>query len=806
MLERGVRRRPRASTVELLATALGLDAPQRQALVRAAGRQAGWSAPEAPVSQAESGDSQSSERGAGLRIDVAPPPDGGRIGAVPRELPRPPVDFTGRARELAVLRGLFDPEPGGSAEAGSPATRRGRPVSIAMIDGMAGAGKSALAIHAAHLLADAGAFPDGQLYLNLQGASPGHMPLSPLDGLGRMLRSLGMDPIATPGQVDEAASRFRSLVAGRRLLVVLDNARGAEQVRPLLPGSPTCGVLVTSRQVLSTVEGAQVLHVDTPSSEDALELLGRIVGVDRVEAEPEAAAEVVRWCGYLPLAVRIAGARLAARPRWSIRELAEQLADATDRLETLQSGDLALRASFDASLHALEESSDPVDQAALAAFGLLSLPDGPDLGLTAAVNLLDQPEASTQELLERLVDAQLLESPRPGRYQFHDLVRAHARDHAAQRYTACERTHALTRLIGFYTATAWRTLALLRPGDRRAMSADPRWSAGGLTFADVTQAVTWLEAERANLLAAITQAQASAGYEIPLELPVQLSRALFGFFVVGGYLNDWAEANRAAVALAQRIGDRAGEASAQTDLGTAYEWLGRYTDAMACQQESLAIFRELGDHDGEAGSLNNLGLVYERLGRFEDAIACHQESLAIFRELDNRRGQASSLNNLGVVYGRVGRCDEAIVCLRESLGIFRDLSAGLAQANTLRELGVVYGRLSRHSEAIARHRESLGLFRTLGASLGQANTLQQLGVVYGIVGRHEEAVACLQDSLTLFRDLSARGSQTRVLRDLGDALLLAGRESEARLVWHEGLEIGTMLQIPEVDEIRARLE
>ncbi|HEY7198562.1 MAG TPA: helix-turn-helix transcriptional regulator, partial [Candidatus Dormibacteraeota bacterium] len=442
---------------------------------------------------------------------------------VPRELPRPAADFTGRDAELAELLALLDPPgPGG-----------GEPVVISAIDGMGGVGKSALAIHAAHRVVADGRYPDGQLYVDLQGSTAGVPALGPLDALGRLLRSLGLDPSAIPTDVEEAAARFRSLAATRSLLVLLDNAHGADQVRPLLPGSPTCGVLVTSRQALTMLEGSHALHLDVLPRRQALELLGHVVGPDRVAAEPVAAAEVVRWCGGLPLAIRIAAARMAARPSWPVQALADHLADATRRIEELRAGDAAVRASFDVSLHALLAGRDARDRDAAAAFGLLSLPDGPDLGVPVAARLLDAAEPAAQAWLERLVDAQLLETPRPGRYRFHDLVRLYAREHAAARQPEDERRAALTRAMGFYTATAWGTLAVLRPGDRRLAAADPRWTAGGLAFDTAPAALAWLETERANLLAGITQA--AAGAAVAPELPGQLTQALFGFCYARSY-------------------------------------------------------------------------------------------------------------------------------------------------------------------------------------------------------------------------------------------------------------------------------
>src|SRR6266536_918773 len=563
--------------------------------------------------------------------------------SIPRELPFPPTDFTGRGGELADLRALIatgvavDRAAGGVGVRAGGAGRPG-PVAIIAIDGMGGIGKSALALQIAHQLADAGAFPDGQLYVNLHGATPGLAPLAPLDALGRLLRALGVDPAAVPTEVEEAAARFRSLAAERRLLILLDNADSPRQVRPLLPGSPTCTVLVTSRQVLATLEGARSLHLDVLPPEHALALLGRIVG------------------------------------------------------------------------------------------------------------------------------EQLLESLRPGRYRFHDLVRLSAREHATGQHPEPERLAALARLFGFYTATAWHIMTLLDPGNPRPATADPRWTGGGLPFTDELVALAWLETERANLLAAIAQA-AQAAPAVPAELAGQLTRALYGLFETRGYWQDGLQANQTALRLARRTGNGAAQASAHEDLGVIYLRLGRYADASTSAQESLVLSRELGDRHGQDNSLANLGRVYGRVGRYVEAIDCLQESLVLGRELRNRWHQADSLQGLGMVYGRQGRFVEAIACLQESLTLSREL----------------------------RNRSC------------QADSLQGLGMVYGRVGRFVEAVDCLQESLTLRRELGEHHGQAEALRDLGDALQAGAQQQQAEAAWQEALIICEALQLPEAEELRGRL-
>ncbi|MDQ7909756.1 AfsR/SARP family transcriptional regulator [Phytohabitans sp. ZYX-F-186] len=383
---------------------------------------------------------------------------------VPRQLPIPAREFTGRAAELAELDRTGDGAP-----------------TVTAIAGMPGVGKTALAIHSAHRLA--ARYPHGQLYMDLHGATAGLTPLEPLPVLGWFLRALGTDPAAVPTTLAEAAAAFRSRTAGSRLLIVLDNAADAAQVAPLLPAGPECRVLVTGRRPLSALDGAAHMHLSTLPAAEAIELLARLAGRDRVAAEPKAAAELIRWCGSLPLALRIAGARLAARPGWTVAALTERLADARRRLDELQLAEASVQTSFDVSYQQLVASGDEMDTWAAMAFRLLGVPDGPDVAVPVAAELLGRAEHVTERVLERLVDAQLLETPTPGRYRMHDLLRQYARDLAERERGAPAVAAALAHALGWYTATAWRTLDL----------------------------------ERANLIAAVRQAAGSPG--VPDENP-----------------------------------------------------------------------------------------------------------------------------------------------------------------------------------------------------------------------------------------------------------------------------------------------
>jgi DNA-binding SARP family transcriptional activator/DNA polymerase III delta prime subunit len=634
-----------------------------------------------------------------------------------------------------------------------------RRVPVVALSGPPGVGKTALAIHAAHGLVER--FPDGQLYVNLHGATAGLQPLPPLEVLGRFLRALGADPAAIPTELEEASAAFRSRSAHRRLLVVLDDAADAAQVVPLLPASPGCGVLVTSRRVLSALEGATHLHLDVLGPAEAVELLARLAGRERLAAERGAAVEVAHLCGHLPLALRIAGARLAARPAWPVGAVAERLADAQRRLDELELAEVGVRASFQVSYQQLRDGPDALDRAAAEAFGLLGVLDGPEVGLPVAARLLDAPEDAAERRLERLVDAQLLETSTPGRYRLHDLLRLYAGELARRQHPEPVRAAALTRALEFYVATAWQTLELLRPGDYRLARVETRWRKGGIEFADDQAALGWLEMERANLLAAVQQGATDPG--VPAEIPIQLAQALFGFYLVRNYWRDWLSVTQTALAVAGRVGDRSAQAQAYNDFGLMDWGAGRYAQALGRHEQSLTIRRELGDRPGQAASLLNLGLVAASEGRYDQAVAYNRQGLAIFEELGDGRGQANGLANLGEVYQRQGRYQEALACLHDSLAIY-------------------WERVDRH---------------------GQANSLRDLGVVYRRQGRYRETLACLQDALAIYRELGDRQGQANSLRELGGALRALGRLEEARARWLEALAILEQLQATEADQVRA---
>jgi DNA-binding SARP family transcriptional activator/Flp pilus assembly protein TadD len=725
-----------------------------------------------------------------------PPPRGAvAVTAAPRVVPRqvPPdiSGFTGRCAESATLRELLRPvDPPG-------------PMSIATINGIAGVGKSALAVHAAHVVADR--FPDGQLYADLAAGTPGVSPLAPEVVLGRFLRALGVGDQDIPSTPEDASARFREVTAGRRLLVVLDNARDSVHVRPLLPTSPSCAVIVTSRQVLSTLDGATPLRLDALSSDEAVDLLGRLAGRHRCADDPDAADQVARLCACLPLAVRIAGARLAARPSWPMRVMADRLTDAQRRLDELQVADLGVRASFQLGYYLLAASPDDQDRAAARAFPLLALLDGPDVGVPVVARLLDQPEPAAEAALERLVDSQLLGSEAPGRYRLHDLVRLYAREESARRHTGPERTAALTRALDWYVAMAWQAFRLLRPGDQRLARMGERWAASpGHDLTTAAAATAWLEVEHGNLVAAVDQAASAP--DLTPEIAVQLAEALFGFFLVRGHWHEWQHVHRTAREVARRTGDRRAEAHACRDLSTACERLGQYDLALRHLEESLAIFDELDDVYGRATALNGLGVVHYRLGQHELAVRRYGESVAIRRELDDPYGLAVGLANLGMVHVVRGDFGRALGYQQEALAIFERLGERNSQAVSLTALGEAYEGQGQLGQALACHERSLAISRADGNLAGEGTALNNLGRLLLRRGQHAKALACHRRALSINEELGERYEQADALRHLGAVRHDLGQDEEARRYWQRALDIFDDLGVSAAGEVRALLD
>ena len=626
-------------------------------------------------------------------------------------------------------------------------------------------------------------------------------PLPALDVLGRFLRALGVDGRHVPTSLDEAAARYRSEIASRQLLVLLDNASDAAQVAPLLPGSAACAVLITSRRTLNSLECVTHLQLTVLSTMDAVMQLTHAVGTRGVADDPAAATDVAHWCGCLPLALRIAGARLAARPTWPLRNMAARLANEQRRLDELELPDVGVRASLAVSHQALSDSSDATDRAAAAAFVALSLLDGPDVGLPVAARLLDQPEHQAERVLERLVDAALLESPSPWRYRSHDLLRLYAREQAPSTYQPDKRVAAVTRAYGLYVATAWRAFELVRQGNERPSRANRRWSTGGLGFSDAAEALDWLETERSNLMAAVRQSAAAQG-SLAL-VAIELTHALFSFFRLRGYWAEAVEVNEVAVALASEVGDRQTQAMTLGDLGAALCQQGRYKAATDRLREAIGIHRELGDRYGQAQNLNTLGVICQMMGQYDHALFCYEQSQAIHEELSNPRGQAMALDNLGPMLRRQGRYDEALTCHERAIAIFRDLDDRYGQAVGMTDLGLVYTRMGRYDDALTSLQESLAIYTDVGDRYGEAEALTALGVVHRERNKPLKALAYHEESLAICRALDRRDALAASLRERGLTLQALGRRDQAQAAWREAADILEELQSAEANEVRA---
>jgi tetratricopeptide (TPR) repeat protein/transcriptional regulator with XRE-family HTH domain len=754
----------------------------------------------------------------------------GSEGTGPSLLPPSVTDFTGRQEEVASVLELLATD--GLQE--GPHT-----VVISALAGKPGIGKTTLAVHVAHRLRDR--FSDGQLYVNLQGAQP--QPLEPASVLVRFLRALGLDGSSIPDDLEERAERYRMLLADRRMLVVLDNAAGEAQVRPLMPGSPTCGVLVTSRARLTGLEGVQLLDLDVLPPQAAVELLARVAGPARITAEPEPAAAIVGYCGRLPLAIRIAGARLAALPAWSLARLAERLADERRRLDELTAGDLEVRASIALSYRALSEQQQRV-------FRRLGLLEAPDFPAWVAAALLDLQPSRGEELVDGLVDAQLLEVAGEDaagqlRYRFHDLLRVYARERAAAEDPSHDQDAALARAWG-----GW--LALAEAADRRlpsptvgvAHGAAPRWPStaphgdGGAASVAPADPLAWFEAERVALVTAVAQA-ANRGVE---ELAWDLAGLLLGFLSVRNHLDDWRWTHEVALAAAERGGDRRGQAYMLRGLGqfsiecddlqTAsarleqalalfdtlddrYGWAhtlltcgyvdrlrGHPERALACFQRALEALTACGDQLGQAYARWNFGLAYHEQGRLVDARVNLEQALHGFQATGHRHFEAWVLRSLGLLDQHEGQPEPARACLQAALRLLTSLGDRFGQALVLEGLGELASDRAQGKGLLA---EALRLSRELNNRFAEARVLWSLGGLHHADGQLQEAEQCLQAALGIWQELGIPLWQARTLDRLGAVQADAGQLQAAQAAWRQALVLFDQLGAPEAQAVAQRL-
>lgn len=637
----------------------------------------------------------------------------------PRQLPRRPMVFVGRGVEVRTAR---------------TALLSGVPT-VAFY-GSGGAGKSTATFVTAYELAEH--YPDGQLYIDLRAARAGERPLDPTDVLGRFLRAVGIENTGVTSDLTEAAALFRSVTSERRILVVLDNAADAAQVRPLLPAGPGCGALVTSRRPLTTLDDAVHIGLATMDPDESIQLLTQLDVTGRCAADPTATAELADLCGHLPLALRIAAARLLARPTWPVRPFVERLSDRQRRLDELSHDDLAIRACLDVSYHGLIESDDATDRDAARAFRLFSLPHGSHLSLPVAARLLDRDPPAAEALIERLLDHQLLESPVPGRYRMHDLTREYAREVAERDEPEPDRHAALDRAWACWTATVARAAQLIR----RTPTSARLDTTASLPLADRSAALAWTEEEYPNLVAAARQAATCpdrrARYAITLVTTLGHFQHLKGL---------WAERTQLCelgIQVARRFGEAGAVASLTEALARAHQNLGNLTEARELYDEALEAFRSLDDRQGMSVALNNLASLLGEMGQFAEATKLAEQVVRLKREIGDTHGEAIALLNAGTYGLLLGQGERVVRVLHDALDLSRRTGDALGQAVTLNNLAEAYLACGAISEATRSARDSLNLHARHGNRRGMASALTTLGRAYVEAGALADALEALE--------------------------------------------------------------
>ncbi|MFE6285790.1 BTAD domain-containing putative transcriptional regulator [Streptomyces sp. NPDC057877] len=696
----------------------------------------------------------------------------------PAQLPASVPDFTGRASFVAELGEVL-------------ASAEGRVMAVSAVAGIGGVGKTTLAVHVAH--AARPAFPDGQLYVDLQGAGP--RAAEPVTVLGAFLRALGTADSAIPESLEERAALYRSVLSGRRVLVLLDNARDAAQVRPLLPGTEGCAALVTSRVRMVDLAGAHLVDLDVMSPEEALALFTKIVGEERVASERKAALDVVAACGFLPLAIRIAASRLAARRTWTVSVLAAKLADERRRLDELQAGDLAVKATFELGYGAL-------DAAQARAFRLLGLADGPDISLSAAAAVLDLPPDDTEDVLESLVDTSLLESAAPGRYRFHDLVRLYARACAERdEQPPGEREAALSRLLDFCLATAARVYAIERPGDRLVdhleATAHP-----GLDFTDRKAARDWLYTEANCLLALVQQSADRTG---SLRRAIDLLWAALDISESGANSREYEATARALLRSAQRLGVPGTEARARMTLAHAHVDGGRFDQADQEAEKVIRLAHEADDLLPVCWARNARGIIALYQNRNADGEEHLSEAIQHFRTLGDRPGEASALCNLSRIHLATGLTQSAVTLAQQGMEIYDAMGNSMRGANGRYALGMALTQSGELNAAAERLLEALEVFRESRQRLWEGMTLFRLAEVDIAGHRYAQAAGNAEMALTVLRGIGGEWRRGNVLTVLGHALTGIGQLGRAQVCWREALHIYEELDASEAAAVRELL-
>jgi len=728
-LERGINKTARKDTARLLADALGLTGTMR-AIAR--GR------------------------------DTARAYATGQAVATTRTLPRDIASFVGRDRELAEL----------ASDASGPADT----VRICLIGGMAGVGKTAFAVHAAHRLAPR--FPGGQLFLRLHGHTPGRQPTAPVDALASLLLTAGVAPDQIAPGIEARTALWRDRLAGNPLLLVLDDAVDSEQVEPLLPGSGGSMVLITSRRHLSALEGARALSLDTLAGDEAAALIVRLAGGPELSTRDAAVGEIARLCGYLPLALGMLARQLHHHPTWSAADLAADLAGARDRMALMTAENLSVAAAFDLSYRDLGLAQQRM-------FCLLGLHPGSDFDAYAAAALAGEDLEKARRQLAALYDHYLLTEPARGRYRFHDLIREYARVLSVASSTGGNEL-AQARLLDYYSRAAWSADLVL---PRRIPAAAPVTVGVPPDYlpdlGTRERAVEWLADERMNLDAAARLA-AAAGRA---RHAVAIAAAVHSFLRTEGHWPQARNLDQTALDAARRAADRLGEAITIANLGDIETLGGDYPAATDHLTAASALMHGLGNRLGEAGALTYLGFAQSLAGDYPAATASQERALELYRALGDRLGEAQTSKELGILRYLAGRYPAAIASQERALELYRGLGNQLGEANALNCLGAARVFMDEYPSAVRALREGHDLFRALGNRLGQAFTLTQLGVAYTLTGDYDEATRTLTEAVDLFRGLRHRLGQANATKDLGIVQRATGEVRSALASLTEAVEL-----------------
>jgi tetratricopeptide (TPR) repeat protein/DNA-binding SARP family transcriptional activator len=677
----------------------------------------------------------------------------------PRQLPAPPQLFTGRVMELAELDKIHDAST----------------VVITAIDGMAGVGKTALAVQAAHQMADR--YPDGQLFIDLHGYTDGVAPVEAGDALDRLLRSLGVPGESIPADLDQRAGLYRSQLAERRMVIVLDNAASEAQVRPLLPGAPGCVVLVTSRRRLAGLDYTHTMSMDTLLLADAVALLRHSAGDARLAGQPpDLVEELVELCGRLPLAIRIASARLHSHAAWDLAHLVQRLRDEQHRLVELQAGPRSVAAALDLSYQALGADQQRT-------YRRLGLHPGPDIDPYAAAALLDATLLEAGVELEHLLEAHLLQEPTPGRYRFHDLTRAHAAHVAAHHERDAH--VALDRLLDFYRSTAAVAMAAAYPyerHDRRLVAPAPTPGPG---LSEPTMALTWLESELPNLLAAARYATDNHRPEHVLHLSTSLQR----YLRTRGAYHDAETLHRHALSIARATGAQAAEAEALVGLGHIERLQSRHDQAIDQYQQVLRLAGGTGLEAAALDALVGLGDTYRTQGRPEQAIDHYQQALRLGRAADHQAAQLDALAGLGHVHTTQGRYQLAIDHYQQALRLARATGHQAIQLQALTGLGNIHRMQGRDELATDHYQQSQRLARATGNRFAEQAALIGLALTLGLQGRYEQATDHYERALQLARATGYRTGELNALAGLGLVESMQGWNARAADHYERLLEL-----------------